>query len=128
MSIRKIVVRNMKVYKIATLLLKGAQDTNSAVTQNFFCACINLYVDSRRATHNPKKNAGLSTPMKAGVFFTLFLIYFGIFYYFEDAAAKPKVPFNLGFSKGGGNEPQITEASRIQGIRNEDCYDGIAPF
>ena len=89
-----------------------------------------LYIDSRRASHDSGKTS-LSTPMKAGVLFSLFLIYFGIFYYFEDASAKPNVPFNLGFSKDGGGgrtgEPQVTEASRIQGIR-EDCHDGIAPF
>ena len=88
-----------------------------------------LYVDNRRASQNPEKSVGLTIPMKAGVFFTLFLIYFGVFYYFEDAAVKP---LKLGFSKGGGdvhgNKSQITEASRIQGIRNEDCHDGIAPF
>jgi hypothetical protein len=77
------------------------------------------------------ENEELPTPMKLAMFFSLFLIYFGIFYYFDDESPKMK-PFDLGFkhSAGHASPPEaevLPEISRIRNIR-EDCYEGIAPF
>lgn len=78
------------------------------------------YMDDKRRVEQHEPKATLTA--KVAIFFSLLLIFFGIFYWFDDGAIK--VPSK---KAEGGGASVITESQRIQNIK-EDCYDGIAPF
>lgn len=82
-----------------------------------------MYIESQRREKDHRSPTPTTT--KAAIFFSVLLIYFGIFYWFDESQGKP-------VSGGGGKsigvkEGAVTESARIQNIK-EDCHDGIPPF
>lgn len=81
------------------------------------------YLDDKRRTERQEPKAPLTT--KAAIFFSVLLIYIGIFYWFDEDTKKSSKSRHEGGSASASTI--TTDTERIQNIK-EDCYDGRIPF
>ena len=83
-----------------------------------------IYVDDNRRKSAQKQ----PTPwhIKAAIFFSLLLLFFGIFYWMDDGTKPVERGTGNGNARGGRGGGQM-DSNLVKSIR-EDCHDGIAPF
>jgi hypothetical protein len=87
------------------------------------------HIDDKRRENEGQAPAQFTT--KLAIFFTLLLIYFGIFHLFSDTTKAPK---SARTTDGGAiamesaQRAEVSDVSRIRDIRGEDCHSGIPPF
>jgi hypothetical protein len=83
-----------------------------------------IYVDDNRRRSSQKQPTPLH--VKAAIFFSLLLLFFGIFYWMDEGTASTDP---VRSARGGGATRQTghNDTNLVKCIK-EDCHPGIAPF